>query len=297
MPTKIAFIGVGNMGSPMAHNLVKATFEVSVFDVMPEALKTAAAFGARPAGSVADCVKGADYVITMLPSSPHVLKLYIDETKLIDLLPKGTTLIDCSTIAPEAARKVELAARAKGLEMVDAPVSGGVGGAVAGTLSFMVGGKATTFERVKAILAKMGKNIFHAGESGSGQVAKICNNMLLAIHMIGTSEALNLGVANGMDPKKLSEIMGQSSGRNWSLEVYNPYPGVMENVPSSKGYQGGFAVDLMAKDLGLATEAALATLSSTPMGSLARDLYRLHSKLGNGRLDFSSIRELLAGKK
>lgn len=292
---KIAFIGVGNMGSPMAANLVKAGFTVSVYDLSAAAVEATVKLGAHKASSIADCVKDKDVVISMLPSSPHVLKLYLEEAKILELVKAGTLLVDCSTIAPEAARKVARAAEAQKLEMVDAPVSGGTGGALAGTLSFMVGGTAATFQKVKPILEKMGKNIFHAGDAGAGQVAKICNNMLLAIHMIGTAEALNLGIANGMDPKKLSEIMKQSSGRNWSLEVYNPVPGVMENVPSAKDYQGGFAVDLMAKDLGLATEAALATQVPTPLGSLARDLYRLHSRNGAGRLDFSSILKLVKG--
>jgi 3-hydroxyisobutyrate dehydrogenase len=180
--------------------------------------------------------------------------------------------------------------------MIDAPVSGGTGGAQAGTLTFIVGGSQQDFERAQPILECMGKNIFHAGESGAGQVAKICNNMLLAIHMIGTSEALNLGTRHGLEPAVLSEIMQKSSGRNWSLEVYNPYPGVMENVPSSREYQGGFAVDLMTKDLGLAAEAGLESKTSTPLGNTALNLYRMWSEAGNGKIDFSSIINFLNKK-
>ncbi len=280
----------------MAANLVKAGFQVHVFDLFAPALEAAAKAGCQVQKSIGETVKNQDVVISMLPSSPHVLKLYLEESKILDLVAPGTLLIDCSTIAPEVARRVAAEATKRNLEMLEAPVSGGTAGAAAGTLSFMVGGPLKTFTKAKPILEKMGKNIFHAGDSGAGQVAKICNNMLLAIHMIGTCEALNLGIANGLDPKNLSEIMKQSSGRNWSLEVYNPVAGVMDNVPSSRDYQGGFGVDLMVKDLGLATESALATLSPTPLGSMARELYRMHSKNGAGKLDFSSILKLFQGK-
>jgi 3-hydroxyisobutyrate dehydrogenase len=184
-------------------------------------------------------------------------------------------------------------AQRRGFEMIDAPVSGGTGGAAAGTLTFMVGGKKESLEKARPMLEKMGKKIFHAGDAGAGQVAKVCNNMLLAIHMIGSCEALNLGKACGMDPKVLSDILMQSSGKNWSLEVYNPWPGVMENVPASREYQGGFAVDLMYKDLGLALETALEKNQNTPMGQLARNLYGLHRNNGQGSLDFSSILKFL----
>ena len=182
------------------------------------------------------------------------------------------------------------------MRMIDAPVSGGTGGAVAGTLTFIVGGAAADFEAAKPYLEKMGRNIFHAGDSGAGQVAKICNNMLLGILMAGTSEALALGVANGMDPNVLSDIISKSSGRNWATELYNPWPGVMNDVPASKGYAGGFGVDLMLKDLGLAAEAALHARASTPLGELARNLYSLHSASGKGGLDFSSIVSLYERK-
>ena len=198
-------------------------------------------------------------------------------------------LIDCSTISPKVAQAVAAQAKAKGFAMIDAPVSGGTAGAQAGTLTFMVGGDSVDVDRARPLLEKMGKNIFHAGASGSGQTVKVCNNMLLGIQMLGTSEALRLGIANGMDPKVLSDIMSKSSGRNWTLELYNPCPGVMENVPSSKGYAGGFGVDLMLKDLGLATENASDLDASVPLGDLSRRLYEVHSKAGNGQLDFSSV--------
>jgi 3-hydroxyisobutyrate dehydrogenase len=192
---------------------------------------------------------------------------------------------------------VAAAAAARGFEMLDAPVSGGTNGAAAGTLTFMVGGGKKAFEAAQPYLQKMGKAIYHAGESGSGQTVKVCNNMLLGILMIGTSEAIRLGVANGMDPKVLSEIMSKSSGRNWTLEVYNPCPGVMDTAPASKDYAGGFGVDLMLKDLGLAEENALATGSAIPLGAAARNLYDIHSKNGAGKLDFSSIYNLLGKVK
>ena len=293
MLENIAFIGLGHMGHPMCENLLKANKKVTVFDLNPNACASLKLKGARVATSAADAVKEASIVITMLPSSPHVEDLYLGKGKILASPPKGTFFIDCSTIAPETARKVALAAQTSHMEMIDAPVSGGTAGAAAGTLTFIVGGELSSFEKAKPVLELMGKNIFHAGPSGTGQVAKICNNMLLAIHMIGTAEALNLGVASGMDPKVLSAIMSKSSGRNWSLEVYNPYPGTMDNVPSSRQYEGGFGVDLMAKDLGLAMEAALEAKTATPLGSLASSLYRMHSLKGFGTLDFSSILKLL----
>ncbi|WP_251863703.1 3-hydroxyisobutyrate dehydrogenase [Achromobacter sp. Marseille-Q4962] len=284
----IAFIGLGNMGAPMALNLVKAGHDLKVYDLVPAAVKTLTDAGARAAASADDAVQGVDVVISMLPASKHVEGLYLDQG-LLGKIPSSALVIECSTIAPDAARRVAAAAEARGLAMVDAPVSGGTAGAAAGTLTFIVGGPEAALERARPVLEKMGKNIFHAGPAGAGQVAKICNNMLLGILMAGTSEALALGVANGLDPKVLSDIIAKSSGRNWATELYNPWPGVMEHVPASKGYAGGFGVDLMLKDLGLAAEAALSTRSSIPLGELARNLYSLHSAGGSGRLDFSSI--------
>jgi 3-hydroxyisobutyrate dehydrogenase len=290
--TQIAFIGLGNMGAPMAHNLIKAGHKLSVFDLSQVALNSVAEAGATAATSALATLKGAEVVISMLPASMHVESLYLGDTGLLTQISQGTLIIDCSTIAPASAKKVASAAAAKGLVMIDAPVSGGTAGAAAGTLTFIVGGPADALERARPLLSVMGKNIFHAGDAGAGQVAKICNNMLLGILMAGTAEALNLGVASGLDPKVLSDIIAKSSGRNWATELYNPYPGVMENVPASRGYSGGFGVDLMLKDLGLAAEAAMATRSATPLGELARNLYSMHSNSGAGGLDFSSIVQL-----
>lgn len=287
--SRIAFIGLGHMGAPMALNLLKAGHELSVFDLVPAAVKTLTDAGASAADSAQAAVKDVDAVVTMLPASKHVEGLYLGESGLLQHIARGTLVMECSTIAAESARKVAEAAAAKGIRMIDAPVSGGTGGAVAGTLTFIVGGAAADMDAARPYLEKMGKNIFHAGEAGAGQVAKICNNMLLGILMAGTAEALALGAANGLDPKVLSDIIAKSSGRNWATELYNPWPGVMDHAPASKGYEGGFGVDLMLKDLGLAAESALTVRASTPLGELARNLYSLHSSQGNGGLDFSSI--------
>ncbi|HUG59009.1 MAG TPA: 3-hydroxyisobutyrate dehydrogenase [Candidimonas sp.] len=290
--SRIAFIGLGHMGSPMALNLVKAGHELVVFDLVPAAIKTLVDAGASAAPSAQAAVANADAVISMLPASKHVEGLYLGEAGLLAHIAEGTLVLECSTIAPESARKVAEAAAKCGVRMIDAPVSGGTGGAIAGTLTFIVGGEAGDLEAARPYLEKMGKNIFHAGTAGAGQVAKICNNMLLGILMAGTSEALALGVASGLDPKVLSDIIAKSSGRNWATELYNPWPGVMENAPASKDYAGGFGVDLMLKDLGLAAESALNARASVPLGELARNLYSMHSAQGNGALDFSSILNL-----
>ncbi|MDN3986499.1 3-hydroxyisobutyrate dehydrogenase [Zwartia vadi] len=291
--SKIAFIGLGNMGAPMAANLLKAGHMLKVFDLMAHAVQSLVDQGAEGVSSATKAVEDAEFVITMLPASKHVEALYLGHDGLLRHCPKSALIIDCSTIAAESARRVASAAQQRGLSMLDAPVSGGTGGAIAGTLTFIVGGEAVDLARARPILEKMGKNIFHAGAAGAGQVAKIANNMLLGIAMAGTAEALALGVANGLDPKVLSEIISKSSGCNWSVEKYNPWPGVMENVPASKNYSGGFGVDLMLKDLGLASEAAISTGSVIALGELARNLFALHSSQGNGQLDFSSIVNLI----
>lgn len=289
----IGFIGLGNMGGPMAVNLIKAGHQVQVFDLSPAALERAVSAGASKADSATAAVKGAQFVISMLPAGKHVEALYVSgESPLFDAVEPQTLIIDSSTIDSETAKRVAAIGAARGIDFIDAPVSGGVGAATAGTLAFMVGASEQLFERAKPILQGMGKNIFRAGESGAGQIAKCCNNMLLAIHMAGTAEALNMGVKNGLDPSVLSEIMKQSSGNNWSLQVYNPYPDVMPNVPASNNYQGGFAVDLMFKDLGLAMDVSQQSASPTPMGAAARSLFMLHKGKGNGGLDFSSILKL-----
>jgi 3-hydroxyisobutyrate dehydrogenase len=285
----IGFIGLGNMGLPMAINLLKAGHHVTGFDLVQSQSEAFAAAGGTLSTNANAAANNADILITMLPASRHVESVYLGESGLLANANPKTLLIDCSTISPKVAQAVASAAKARGFAMVDAPVSGGTAGAQAATLTFMVGGESSVVECIHPVLEKMGKNIFHAGASGAGQTVKVCNNMLLGIQMLGTSEALRLGIANGMDPKVLSDIMSKSSGRNWTLELYNPCPGVMENVPSSKGYAGGFGVDLMLKDLGLATENAQDLDASIPLGQLAQELYEAHSKAGNGQLDFSSV--------
>jgi 3-hydroxyisobutyrate dehydrogenase len=291
---KVAFLGLGNMGLPMALNLVKAGHQVAGFDFVQAQLEAFKAAGGIPANSATNAVVDAEVIISMLPASRHVEALYLGESGLLATANSKALLIDCSTISPKVSQAVAAAGKSKGFAMIDAPVSGGTAGAQAGTLTFMVGGEAADVERATPLLEKMGKNIFHAGASGSGQTVKVCNNMLLGIQMLGTSEALRLGIANGMDPKVLSDIMSKSSGRNWVLELYNPCPGVMGNVPSSKEYAGGFGVDLMLKDLGLATENASDLEASVPLGELSHRLYEAHSKAGNGQLDFSSVFNLKA---
>ena len=288
---KIGFIGLGNMGEPMAANLVKAGFDVIGFDLIEEAKKKAERNGIQIAEDAVSASENVDALISMLPASEQVESLYLGEDGLLSKLDKTVLIIDCSTIAPDSAIKVANQAKDLGLSMVDAPVSGGVVGAQESTLTFIVGGAENNVERARPLLEKMGSNIFHAGSNGAGQVAKVCNNMLLAIHMCGTAEAIALGVKNGLDAGVLSEIMRKSSGGNWSLEVYNPYPGVMSSAPASRNYEGGFLNKLMAKDLGLAKEASESTNSETPMGDLARKLYQDLIHQGYEDLDFSSIQK------
>tara|TARA_R110002073_G_scaffold43529_1_gene121448 strand:+ start:187 stop:1077 length:891 start_codon:yes stop_codon:yes gene_type:complete len=292
----VAFIGLGNMGGPMARNLLAAGHSVIVFDLSPEACEQLKAAGAAVASSAAEAAMGRDYVISMLPAGKHVAATYLGDDGLLAKLDATTTILDCSTIDAATARQVGEAAVERGIGFMDSPVSGGVAAAAAGTLAFMCGGDAATFEKAELILKDMGKNIFHAGPAGAGQVAKGCNNMLLAIHMIGTCEALEMGARNGLDPKVLSDIMLASSGRNWSLEVYNPYPDVMPTAPASNDYQPGFMVDLMVKDLGLAMEIAQQCEVDNAMGQLARELYGRHQEAGNGQRDFSSILRRLQGE-
>jgi len=291
----VAFIGLGNMGGPMATNLLKAGHEVTVFDLSQAACDQLQNAGASVAASAREAAQGVDYVISMLPAGKHVAGIYLGDDGLLACLDSTTTILDCSTIDAATARTVGEAATEAGIGFMDSPVSGGVAAAASGTLAFMCGGDAATFEKAKLILQDMGKNIFHAGPAGAGQVAKGCNNMLLAIHMIGSCEALEMGARNGLDPSVLSEIMLASSGRNWSLEVYNPYPGVMATAPASNDYKPGFMVDLMLKDLGLAMEIAQQSDFDNPMGQLAKELYSQHQQAGNGQRDFSSILQKLQG--
>lgn len=286
----IGFIGLGNMGAPMARNLLKAGHRLTVFDLSEAAVAGLAEAGATPAASPAAVARtNAELVITMLPASAHVKGVYLGEDGLLAHIRPGVLLIDSSTIDPLSAREVAAAARAHGNPMLDAPVSGGTGGAAAGTLTFMVGGEAADFDRAQPVLAAMGRNIVHCGGAGNGQVAKVANNMLLGISMIGVAEAMSLGVALGMDPQVLAGIINTSSGRCWSSDTYNPFPGVMDNVPAARGYTGGFGTDLMLKDLGLASEAAKQARQPVILGALAQQLYQTFSAQGHGGLDFSAI--------
>ena len=289
----IVFIGLGKMGGPMAINLLKAGHDVFVQDLIPDAVDLLVAKGAKSVCSIKACVEDADFIISMLPASRHVEDLYLGDEGLLQIIGSDTVVIDSSTIDADSARKVAVVAGGRNVAMLDAPVSGGVAAAEEGTLAFMCGGDVEIFSMSKSVLGDMGRNIFYAGDHGAGQVAKACNNMLLAIHMIGSSEALRLGVDNGIDPAVLSEIMLASSGRNWSLEVYNPYPGVMGTAPASNNYQPGFMVDLMVKDLCLAMDCAIGSGSSTPLGLMAHSLFAAHAAKGNGKRDFSSIFEIL----
>ncbi|WP_181141454.1 MULTISPECIES: 3-hydroxyisobutyrate dehydrogenase [Xanthomonas] len=292
--SKIAFIGLGNMGGPMAANLIKAGHQLRVFDLVPAALDAAAAAGAHAASSAHDTLADAEIVISMLPASRHVEALYLGEAGILAQIPAAALVIDCSTIAPASARKLAAEAQARGLAILDAPVSGGTAGAAAGSLTFIVGGAAQVLERARPVLQAMGKNIFHVGDNGAGQVAKLCNNMALGVIMAATGEALALGVAQGLDPAVLSQMMAVSTGRSWATEVCNPWPGVLPNAPASRGYSGGFGNDLMLKDLGLVAESAVQAGVSIPLGELARNLYAMNSQAGNGALDFSSVIKLVA---
>lgn len=294
--TTVAFIGLGNMGAPMAKNLLSSGLQVRAYDLMPELLQSLAREGAYAAHSAHDACEGASIVVSMLPAGKHVASLFMGDEGLCGRLAKGSLIIDSSTIDAETARALHESCENHGLFCLDSPVSGGVVAAQAGTLAFMCGGSSEAFDKAQPILNAMGKNIFHAGPAGAGQVAKMCNNMLLAIHMIGTSEALTLGEKNGVNASTLSEIMRASSGDNWSLEKYNPFPGVMPAAPASNNYEPGFMVDLMAKDLGLAIDNAKSNDAGTPLGKLAQSLFIEKQAAGDGKRDFSSIIELIASK-
>lgn len=289
---KIAFIGLGNMGAPMARNLLKAGHSLLVYDVVRANVDKLVAVGGSARASSREAASDAELVITMLPSSPHVREVYFGEQGVLAGVKRGVPLVDSSTIDPHTAREVADHAHQQGNAMADAPVSGGTGGAEAATLTFMVGATPELFATVQPVLASMGKNIVHCGGSGNGQVAKICNNMLLAISMIGVAEAMSLGVALGIDAKVLAGIINTSSGRCWSSDTYNPYPGVMEGVPAARNYSGGFGADLMLKDLGLATDAARQVKQPVALGAMAQQFYQLFSAQGGGAKDFSAIIKL-----
>lgn len=283
----IAFIGLGNMGGGMAANLVKAGHSVRAFDLSADALSRAQEHGADTFDNVRDAVQGVDAVVSMLPNGTIVESVYVSD--VIGHAPASALLLDCSTIDVATARKVAESAASAGYVMVDAPVSGGIAAANAGTLTFMVGGEDNAFARAQPILAAMGKAVIHAGAIGAGQAAKVCNNMLLGIHMIGTCEAFAMAQRLGLDPQKFYDIASVSSGQNWSMTSYCPVPGVGPQSPADNEYQGGFASALMLKDLKLAMEAAHTAGSQVPMGERAKELYEAFAEAGNGGLDFSAI--------
>jgi len=284
---KIAFIGLGNMGGGMAANLVKAGHQVSAFDLSEDALATAKDNGCATFISAAEACEGAEAVVSMLPNGAIVKSVYAAD--VIGKAPAGAVFLDCSTIDVATARDVIGMAEAAGYEMVDAPVSGGIAAANDGSLTFMVGGTQSAFDRAKPILEAMGKAVIHAGDAGNGQAAKICNNMLLAIHMAGTCEVFAMAEKLGLDPQTFYDISSVSSGQNWSMTSYCPVPGVGPQSPSDNDYQGGFATALMLKDLRLAMEAADSSGSAVPMGSRAAALYEDFDGAGNSRKDFSAI--------
>ena len=290
---KIAFIGLGNMGGGMAANLANAGHEVRAFDVSEDALARAVEAGCSRAASAAEAVTGAEAVVTMLPAGKHVASVY--ESDVFPNAAPGTLLLDCSTIDVATARSNIAAATAKGLVAVDAPVSGGIAAANAGTLTFMVGGTEDGFARAQPILAQMGKAVIHAGDAGAGQAAKICNNMLLGASMVATCETLALAQKLGLDPQKFFDIASVSSGQCWSLTSYAPLPGVGPTTPADNDYKGGFAAALMLKDLRLAIEAAASVDADVPMGAKARELYEAFVAADQDGRDFSAIIRTLQG--
>jgi len=291
----IGFIGLGNMGGPMARNLLKAGHSLKVFDLSAAAVEGLTAVGATKAESASDAARDVDFVVTMLPAGEHVRSVYLGEGGLIASANKGTLFIDSSTIDIPSARETIAAAEAAGMMMLDAPVSGGVGGAEAGTLTFMVGGADAAFQKAKPILEKMGKNIFHAGAAGNGQVAKVCNNMILGISMIGVSEAFVLGERLGLDAQTLFDISSTASGQCWSMTSYCPVPGPVPTSPANRNYQPGFTAGMMLKDLRLALEASKTAKSPIPLGGQAAQLYALMEAAGEDNLDFSGIIKLIRG--
>lgn len=292
--TNIAFIGLGNMGGPMAANLVKAGHAVTGFDLSPMSSAEAKAAGVGIAASAEAAVAGADVIVTMLPAGKHVRSVW---TEIAPAAKPAALIIDSSTIDVESARAVHGIASAAGLKPIDAPVSGGTGGAKGATLTFMVGGEADAFAAAKPILEQMGKKVVHCGGAGAGQAAKICNNMILGISMIGVGEAFALAEKLGLSHQALFDVASTSSGQCWSLTTYCPVPGPVPTSPANNGYKPGFAADLMLKDLKLAQEAASAAGASTPLGAAAAQLYALFAASGHGGTDFSGIIEMLRGQK
>lgn len=287
----IAFIGLGNMGGPMAVNLVKAGHAVRGYDLSAAAMAEATGHGVHTVASAGEAVAEAETVVTMLPAGPQVRALYLDT--VLDAARRDALLIDCSTIDVETARAVAEAAAAKGVAMLDAPVSGGVAGAAAGTLTFMVGGEEAAFERARPILEAMGKTVVHAGGAGTGQAAKICNNMMLGIQMISVAEGFALAERLGLAPEKLFAVSSKASGQCWSLTSYCPEPGLVPESPANRDYRPGFAAAMMLKDLDLAGAAARAAGVSAPLGAAAAALYRAYCETGAGDSDFSGIIRML----
>jgi 3-hydroxyisobutyrate dehydrogenase len=290
--TTIAFIGLGNMGNPMAANLVKAGYAVQGFDLVPDNLKIAKDNGVVVMANAPAAIKDAEAVITMLPAGKHVLSVYED---IAPKAQKGTLLIDSSTIDVESARHAHQIAAKHGLPSIDAPVSGGTGGAAAGTLTFMAGGAADAFAKAEPILKPMAGRIVHCGDAGAGQAAKICNNMILGISMIGVGEAFVLAEKLGLSHQALFDVASTSSGQCWSLTTYCPVPGPVPNSPANRGYKPGFAAALMLKDLKLAQEAAQSVGAVTPLGAEAAQLYALFNAQGGANSDFSGIINFLRG--
>jgi 3-hydroxyisobutyrate dehydrogenase len=293
--TKIGFIGLGNMGMPMAQNLLKAAYEVTGFDLNVDATERLAASGGSTANSIADACKAAEVVITMLPAGEQVREVYLGTGGVLATVEPGTLLIDSSTIDVATAREVAQAAQDKALAMVDAPVSGGVAGAEAASLTFMVGGDEAAFERARPVLETMGKTVVHAGGPGNGQAAKICNNMILGASMIVVSEAFLLAEKLGLDAQKLFDISSKSSGQCWSMTSYCPVPGLVPSSPANRDYKAGFTAAMMLKDLKLAQAAARATHATTPLGAGAAAVYERFIENGDSTVDFSGIIRYLRG--
>ncbi len=293
---RIGFIGLGNMGLPMARNLLAAGHEVTGFDLSAEALSALAEAGGRPAESARHAVLEAEAVVTALPAARHVRAVYLGGDGILAVAPSATLFLDCSTIDVATARAVAEEARSRGQRFLDCPMSGGVGGATAGTLTFMVGGSEPAFAAARGLLSAMGKNIFHAGPAGSGAAAKICNNLMLAIQMISVAEGFNLAEKLGLPAENLYAISSTATARCWSLNDYCPWPGPVPASPANRDYQPGFAAELMLKDLRLAMEAAQAEGVSSPLGALATQLYTLMDRAGQGGKDFSGIVRVLRGE-
>ncbi len=293
---RIGFIGLGNMGLPMAINLVKAGHAVRGFDLAKAATDALRGAGGEVAADVASAVKDAEVVVTMLPQGQHVRAVYLDEPGVLSAAPKGALLIDCSTIDVETARAVARSAADRGFPMLDAPVSGGVTGAAGGTLTFMVGGEEASFAHAEPLLASMGKAVIHAGPSGNGQAAKICNNLILGVSMIAVSEAFALASRLGLDAQRLFDISSKSSGQCWSMTSYCPVPGPVPASPANRDYQAGFTAAMMLKDLRLAQQAAQSVGVATPLSSEACQLYTIFARGGNEGLDFSAIIKMMAGE-